>query len=284
MERVLQGRSATISMTFTVDGVPTNPSPDSATVEILRADGTVLVAPTAATESGVGKFDFQLTPTHTAQLDTLTVRWRATFSGQQQTIEDLVEVAGGFLFSIAAARRKKPLDNAAKYTDALLAWARTVAEQAIEDECGVAFVPRYARERVHGRGRDTILLKPRLRAVRSVSIDGSPVIGNPLAELVPDPVGELYRPAGWPRGRGNVIVGYEHGYDQAPGRISNAAILLAKQFLIDSQIDDRALRVTDPDGRETVYSAPGVRNIIFSIPEVEGAVKQYGVDVGLGLG
>src|SRR5215217_5884268 len=103
MERIAQGRSATLTHTFYVDGVATNPSPDTATVAITRADGTALVPAGAVTDAGTGVVTLTLTPTETALLDTLKVTWTASFGGQSQGFTDYVEVAGGFLFSLSQA-------------------------------------------------------------------------------------------------------------------------------------------------------------------------------------
>lgn len=97
MKQVVKDRSATISVTFTVDGVATDPVPATATLDILRRDGTVLVpAGTATTKppSTTGKFTFVLTPAQTAQFDRLTARWTANLVGQVQTLETQVDVIG----------------------------------------------------------------------------------------------------------------------------------------------------------------------------------------------
>src|SRR4051794_38233928 len=114
MDRVQKGSSVTITHTFTVDGVATDPSPVTATVEVVRDDGSVVVVAGASTvHVGTGKFTFTLTPTHTALLDILTARWTATFAGQPQTVETQVEVVGGFLFTLADARADSQLADAA---------------------------------------------------------------------------------------------------------------------------------------------------------------------------
>jgi hypothetical protein len=104
MIRIVRGRSAELSYTFYVDGNATDPTPDSASVSITRADGSTLTPSASVDNSGVGVVSITLTPAETALLDTLTVTWTATFAGQAQTFVDTVEVAGDVLFTIAEAR------------------------------------------------------------------------------------------------------------------------------------------------------------------------------------
>lgn len=280
MDRIAQGRSATLSQTIYVDGTATNPAPDSATVTITRADGTALVTSQAATDGGVGIFTYTLTPAQTTLLDTLTVAWTFTYGGQSQAITSYVEVAGGFLFTIAQARTVKPLDNTTLYTVAKIAEARTLAEQALEDACGVAFVPRYRRETVDGNGRDTLLLKPRPRSIRSLTVGGTAVTGTDLTAIVVKPTGELYRAAGWTLGNGNVVIGYEHGHDLPPLRVGRACLLLAKLFLVDGPFDDRATSISTEDGTFSLVT-PGLRGSAFGIPEVDAVVQRYDLNVGV---
>jgi hypothetical protein len=280
MQRIVQGSSATLSHTFLVDGVPTNPSPDAATITITRADGTVLVASTAATEAGTGIVTYTLTPAQTALLDTLTVAWTATFGGQAQAQADVIEIAGGVLFTIADARARAPLADmtgspaAYSYSSATIVDARTWAEQEIEDACGAAFVPRYARETLVARGTRGIRLgHRRVRTIRTLSIDGTTVDAGYLAALYVD-AGTLMsfsRYAYWPWGA-RLIIGYEHGYDTPPRAASVAALDLARDRLISdagsATIDPRAERIITDDG--TIALRPGSDR--FGLPSVDAAV------------
>src|SRR5687767_3322430 len=113
MDRILRGTTATVSATFSVDGTGVDPVPDTATVQITRDNGTVLVATTlAASVTGQpGKFEFALTTAETALLDTLTATWVSSLG----TVETTIEVVGGFLFTIAQARAMPPLTNTTLY-------------------------------------------------------------------------------------------------------------------------------------------------------------------------
>lgn len=277
MQRIERGLSATLTHTFYQDGVPTNPSPDAATVTITRDDGTVLVNAASATEVGTGVVSYTLTPAQTALLDTLTVGWTATFGGQSQTFTDVVEVVGGFLFTIAQARAIKPLDNTATYTNDQIIDARTLVEQSLEDACGVAFVPRYAREMVSGSGSSRVILsRPRVTAIRSVSLDGVALGASDLATVVARVTGVAYYPGRWTSGFDNYEVGYEHGWPQPPERVRHAALRLAKRWMVEGPVDDRATAMTTEDGTYSLVT-PGLRGALFDLPEVNAVVQLYGM-------
>src|SRR5690349_811749 len=112
LERILQGTPGTLSQQWTEDGAPADPG--TVTISVTRADGTVLVAVgTGTSGSGTNPRTFQLTTTHTALLDTLTVTWTSTTKG---TLTSYLEVVGGFHFGLGDLRGLSPLDQTAKYS------------------------------------------------------------------------------------------------------------------------------------------------------------------------
>jgi len=280
MQRIIQGQSAVLRYTFYVDGVATNPSPDAATVTITRDDGTDVVTASPATEAGTGVVTFPVTPLMTAELDRWTVKWTATVDGQSQTFTEIVEVAGGVLFTVAQARALKPLNDTAKYSTADILDARTMVETALEDACGVAFVPRYDRRVFSGSGKTTMLLPPRTRVIRSVSNDGVAVGVSGLESMRFLPTGELYYPSVWTWGYGNLEIAFEHGHDFPPPRVVQAALLYAKNFLVKGPIDDRTTSVSSEDGTFAL-STPGMRGATVGIPEVDAVINQYSMQVGI---
>jgi hypothetical protein len=86
-----------VSFTYAVDGVATDPVPDSATVTITRADGTVLHTNAATTNAGTGVFTYSLSVSDTSLLDVLTLEWHIG----TQTFTTKVQVQGGFYFTIS---------------------------------------------------------------------------------------------------------------------------------------------------------------------------------------
>jgi hypothetical protein len=277
MQRILRSTVATLTVTFEVDGVATDPVPADCTVEIVRDDGTVLVASTPAQYGTTGQFSYTLGILETADLDILTANWTSALG----VLTTTVEVVGGFLFTLSEARQTAPLDNLVRYPTSQLVQMRTLVEQALEDACGVAFVPRYAREtRLNGQGGGIITTKwAHVTAIRSATIDGTLLTAGELADINPTNVG-LYKPSGWALGYGNVEVAYEHGDPHARERVSRAVIRLAKRWLVEGPVDDRATSFSNDDGTYSLVT-PGRRDELFDLPEVNAVRKQYNLDFGI---
>ena len=247
--------------------------PGVVTVGVTREDGTVLVAAgTATAGSGTAPRTFNLTAAQNVSLDFLRLDWVSATLG---TITTYVEIVGGFLTTIPALRALKPLDNPAVYLTADLIDARTAAETALEDACGVAFVPRYFRERLDGSGgQDVLLDHVRPLTVTAATVDGSVVDASEL-ELYRD--GRVYRPGGWSRGRRNVELKGTAGYAFPPPRVGLAVQKLVKQILIQNPISDRAVSFQTDDGVVQYFLNEGVRGLCFSIPEAQVCVNEYAV-------
>lgn len=279
MIRVVRGLSATLSHTFYVDGVATDPAPDAATITITRDDGIVIVSGANTTNAGTGIVTYTLTPTDTALLDRLVVAWTATIGGQVQTFRDVVEVAGDVLFTIAQAKATDGLQNK---TPAQIVEKRTLVESLLEQACGVAFVPRYGKITLSGNSRAVIMLPPRVTAVRSVLLDGVAVAPSYLSTMRVLASGELYYPAYWAAGYANYTIAYEHGYSDGPERMAagDAALSWAKKLLLSGPIDDRALGVSNEFGT-TMLSTPGMRGIVAGIPSVDAFIQQYSLSVAV---
>jgi hypothetical protein len=278
LERILRGIETTVYATFGTDGTPTNPSPDSATVTITRDDGTVLVTDDPTADAGTGVFSYTFTTAQAASLDLFDVAWTATFNGSPQTIHTYVEVVGGFLFTEAEARAVKPLDDTNKYTDAEIIAGRTLAEAALEDACGLSFVPRYFREKVDGLGvGDVLLTKPRPLTITAATVDGTALSADQLADLELYRDGRVYNPSGWAEGRRNVVLTGTAGFQFPPPRVGRACLLLAKRFLVDSPLNDRTTVFNHGDGSSEFFVTAGVRDAVFDVPEANAIVQDYGV-------
>jgi hypothetical protein len=261
VERIQQNTPGTASKQWLEAGAPVDPG--TVTVGVTRADGTVLLAPGTATAGATtNPRTFNLTAVN--------------------TLTSYVEVVGGFLFNTLDARAAAPLNDTTKYPQARLEAMRIRVEQALEEACGVAFVPRYERERITEhtpwRTHDLQLRWPKVRAIRDATLNGTALTSTELAEVVP--AGSFfYYSAGWgASGRSDIWVGYEHGYDFTPARVSQAAILLAKAWLVAGPIGDRTTSMSTEDGTFTL-ATPGLRGSTFGIPEVDAVVEQYGFPV-----
>jgi len=280
MERVLTDTAATVSQQFYEDGAAVDPS--TVTIGITREDGTTLVAAGTATGgTGTAARTFALTTTHTASLDTLTLTWTSTTKG---VLTQAVEVVGGFLFSLAQARSDSELSSTSRYSTADLIEARVIAERNLEQACGVAFAPRYFREKVDGSGGDDVLLQARPLSITSVvygatsSSDGTTLTADELEDLRLYNDGRLYNPNGWTRGRQNVEVKGTHGYEVTPPLAMQGALALAKDWLVNTPYDQRTASITHDDGSTQLLKADGT----FGVVPADKCVAVLGVNHGIG--
>lgn len=272
MDRVLQNTPATASVVYTSGDTVADPG--AVTVTITREDGTALVTGASASGTGATTRLFSLTTTHTASLDLLRLDWTSSTLG---TITTYVEIVGGYLFGLSDARGLKPLDNTTSYPAASVVAARTLAEMALEDACGVAFVPRYAREVRTGRSCELLPKHPRPLSVVSAIVDGSLVTDAVIDDENGAAAAVFYRSGGWGSSRRGVAIKYTHGYQFPPPRVGRACLLLAKRFLVDSPISDRVTTMTTPDGGTQFMVTAGVRDAVFDVPECNAVVAEYGL-------
>lgn len=273
MQRIVVARSATLTrdFSFTPTGTPT--------VVVRHADGTTVTTGAVTATADPSVFEYTIPASQIPRLDELSETWTAVSGGESQVFTDTIEVAGGVLFSVAQARQLDPLSDTGRYPDQAIIDARTLVESALEDACGVAFVPRYKRETVNGTGfTNLVLASPRITAIRSASLDGTDFTVDELATVVPSGPGVVYTQNGWTRGFGNYTLAYEHGWPAPPPRVTNAALLLARRYLVDSPVSDRATSLTTDDGTTQFLVTAGVRQAVFDIPEANAVVQQYSLN------
>lgn len=275
VQRIIAGRSHTLSKTLYVGSTPTNPAPDSATALVTRlSDGTTFVP--QVTDAGTGIFQLTLTPAQTATLDTLFITWTAQFSGEVQTYPDTVEVAADTYFTLAEARRVPALSDTNRYSDTQIVEVRTVVEDTIDGHIGFSFTGRYAKETITAESGLLLRLgKPYINAIRSVSVSGTALTSGQLGTVTFDDAGTVMYPSRWPVGLGAVTVGYEHGRSYVPAPVKRAALLLAKAWLLPSPIDDRATAFTSEEGVTYSIATPGRGGSITGIPDVDQVIGLY---------
>lgn len=181
------------------------------------------------------------------------------------------------LFTLAQARAVKPLDNVTKYPDAAVQAAGDLATDALEHACAVHFTPTSFSEVLDGNGRcDLMLWTAKPTAIASATVAGLDVTSTVL--VYSD--GRVYRPNGWACGRQNVTVTGTAGWPVCPPRVARACLLLAKRFLVDSPVNDRATTLINEDGTTQYLVTAGVRSALFDIPEANAVVQDYGLQQG----
>lgn len=288
-QRIRAGSPATLTVVLTdQDGEP-RAAVGGVTLHVTRANGNdVVAAGAAATPTGdVGAFSFALSAAQTAALDWLTCTWTEASGGVYVTT---VEVVGGFYFSIADARNAdRRLRDVAKFPDADLLRVRQEVEQECERITGRAFVPRYARRVLDGDGGDTLMVRETdLRLVRSLSVSGLVYsstfwVANPSGRIVIGSRSRLnWQSDDWSpamhfwRGRANVVVDYEYGWDSPPADLQAAALArLRDRLVVDkTNIPARATVQNTPDGSFSLYTA-GLRGASTNNPDVDAVYASY---------
>ena len=218
--------------------------------------------------------------TVSASLEQAWFRFRFTdANGDASPFSAAVASPGDISASYATVQemrdRYQALADTTRYPDDAVQDALRTAEEIIEDACAVAFVPRTVVSTVLADGTRLLTLPyTRVRQVIDVTVDDATLTSSDLDLLVVNAAG-LYRAAGWAENT-RVVVTYTHGYDQPPGRVKEAVMLLAKTRLVIGPVDERATSMTTEDGGTISLITPGVRGSITGIPEVDATIEQYG--------
>lgn len=228
-QQLLVGAQLTISAQFRDENGDAAAPAGTVTVDLLKADGSTLVAGGSTSGTGTAPRTYTLAAGSNTELQLLTAVWK---DGGVERLRTMIEVVGGFYFSEAEI---EAFDVSLGNVDSTK-FRRVRAE--VERECerltGVAWVPRFRRERVSGTGTTTLALPDGLyapRRVRSVRVydDATSYTAFTAAELAAIECrqgGLLTRLDGntWPRGTRNIVLEVEHGMDQPPKDLLHAAM------------------------------------------------------------
>jgi hypothetical protein len=259
--------SATITQTFTVDGLPADLDSGVPAVVITRPDGTTIASGTVSNAwagppaRSTGQYRFVLAGQPDCTI--LAVTWAGTIGGQPQTLHDTIEIVGADLFGLAAFRGLKvaggtpfSLTNVPFVTDAQIRDTRTAVLEEFTTILGFSPVPRFARETFDGNGR-TCLILPGLKATRvlSVTVNGAAktatdyqiIPGNQIEAVTGYSYGTAFT-----SGRRNVTVEWVHGWERVEGNGSHVAMLYAAALLNPSGFSS-ASTVSLPDGSTYTY-------------------------------
>jgi hypothetical protein len=247
----------------------------SATVTITRdSTGATVVSGASAGETDAnGIVTYELAAQ--TELDRLTAKWVC----DGVTVETVEEIVGLRLCSLADVVR----DLSSEPEVELQRVARNIAERFLEDECGVAFRPRYGHEKLDGSGTAKLLLpSPKVSAVRSVKIEEpeeevETLTAEELENLrLGEAGGVLWRPTSWPEGFHNINIVYEHGFTNPPGAARRAAALLARHIVTKrpSNLDDRATSMSTDEATYTLITA-GIRGNLTGIPDVNAFIESW---------
>lgn len=280
-QRVLRGSAVTFSWQFTdADGEPAAPV-DAVTIGIVHDDGTAVIDPGTATDGAASApRTYSLSAGNNDRLDLLTATWTDDDGNEATT---LVEVSGAVYFTVAEARASDAtLADDEKYPTELIVATRREVEEEFEQICGMAFVPRYARETLNGSGRNTLVLgRSAVRTVRSIEAFTSGVgetwTDDDLAEVVLQSYGQITSRVGkwFTPGDMNLVVCYEHGLDRPPAEVKRAALqrLRSRMNMALSAIPSRATTYSATEGG--TYALATASATKTGDPDVDGVLARY---------
>lgn len=280
MQRVLKGQPSTLS-------VGRDTKPTSGTVTITRDRDSVVLVSAGACDVEAERVTYSFAAQST--VSNLTAVFTIVDAAGTSTVTVPVQVVGNRACSVSDVRRLKPLDDPNRYPDELILNAITGLEVALEDACGVSFVPVERVNALHdGRGGSELVS----RYARPVSLsavswsDGVATTALTSTEIsrivIDEEAGVLIRNLyGWFPGRRNVKITGVFGYQVVPGMVRQAVALGVRQMLIDSRVDPRAQSVTSEDGTTALLVTAGVRGAVFSLPELNQVVNQYRTSFGV---
>jgi hypothetical protein len=258
--------SATITQTFTVDGVPADLDSGVPVVTITRPDLTTIASGTVSNAwagppaRSTGQYRFVLAGQPDCTI--LTVTWTGTIGGQPQTLQDTVEIVGADLFGLAAFRALRvangyPFATTAipLYSDAQIRDERTAVLDEFTDALGFSPVPRFARETHDADGGAIVLYEHKPLRLLSVTVAGTAqqVSGYYLHPAgILRPVSNYAAGPAIPYGIGNVTVEYVAGWPQPRGKGDYMAMAMAAKYLNPSGFTS-ATSVSLPDGSTYSY-------------------------------
>lgn len=283
MARVVKGASVRLTLDAVGPDGETLEAVDSATLALARSSGTpVAGSPFAVTDAAArasGELYVDVPGSVLDELDELAGTWTLTRGANTETVAETVIVQGAHLFEFREFRaRFADFASTEDYPPARLRLARDTVESTFADACPAAFYPTFARRTLPG-GRTTWLALDDLEvtAVRTISVDGTPLTGDELdAVTVLGETGHLVRTAGWGTTAAVVDVAYEHGLDEVPPDVRLAAMTYAAGLLKESAIPSRATAVDGATG--TIRLSIAGRDGITGYPDVDAVLVRWGAD------
>jgi len=279
VQRVLRNTQASLDVTFYSGGVATN-ADGAVTVDITRADGTVLVTGAATTNQGTGIYRYTLAPQ--ANLEYFTLVWNGTFGGVAQKITTHAEIVGAFYAPLNDIRAMKGLGNVTDFPNARLEEARQWFEDLAEAYCARAFVPRFAIDKLDGDNTDTILLdRIEPRTILSCKIGGVAQTGTATWALYR--TGVVVRDTGsFAAGSRNVIIQYEYGADEPDLELREAALRAIQYRLLGDNLGLPAEAISASTDVRGPLTFGGAGSRPTGIPEVDQVLSNRGMAVWVG--
>lgn len=273
MDRLVRNLAGTIYLYVRDDDGTLVDATGSVTVTVRDGAGATIASGTA-TRASLGTYTFALTGANNAVLDTYTASWVATVTGQPNTYATRYEVVGGHLFGVADLREFDTSLTAPAYPGAAIRKARDEATAQLERPGTTFGSARGVRVRLDGTGTDVLRVPHTLVTdVISCRVDG--VTLSP-ADIAVYGDRRLVLPSGsWTAGHRNVELHYEAGWPQTPPPLARAAMILARDALVETTAA-ASMRATAQITGDTAFrlTIPG-RDGWTGIPIVDEAIREY---------
>lgn len=269
--------------TFGID-FGTGATVGTVTVDITRADGTLLVDDGATTDNGDGTYSFELSSSLNDQLDLLRLEW--TVVSTSEVVPTHEEIVGSLLFTIAEARgarftgQQAPLSDDTVFPDSEIARMREQITRRFEQETGKSWVRRYARVEVPGTGTFSLpLWRGVARAADGNSVGGpgrargvSQILSATANGTTVDPAiivpkgNRLLRTSGfWPASTQsdplNVVVEFGYGDDPVDLEARENGLRTVVANLIPSDLPDYAQTISQSDQSLSLQQNQGLRTV-----------------------
>lgn len=272
LAKISSGDYALAIVAADADGAPVTATDPALTITDGAGQDVGTYTPVAA----AGELTAAVPAADLAALDVYTCSWSGTVAGAALEWTSHVELAGGYLFEIAELRASDPAFTVSAYSGAKCRAARTAAEERLEAGAHVAFVPRAHRLSAIGDGSGRLRVPHNaIRRVVAGSIAGVDLTAAELAALVPREWGAIDRPDGYAWTADAAIeLHYEHGLDFPPAPVREAAMILAREYLVRSALSARAT-VEATDVGFYRLSVAG-KDKPTGIPDVDAVIETFG--------
>lgn len=165
IQRFTTEQPFTLSLTLIPQNseTPADPDNDAVSVAITHVNGSVVLASTAATKTGVGVYTVTVPP----QANPLraTVVWSYTVGGAAAQTTQYLDVFQSHYIDLPTIRALDGLANVTAYPTPMLVEKRDEAETLFEQACGMYWTPHYVREVLDGDPNYRIALQSAIRDV-----------------------------------------------------------------------------------------------------------------------
>jgi hypothetical protein len=287
--QVLKGTSATVKVKFYADGVLTDLAANP-TITVTKPDAST-IAPGTITHGGTGTYSFVLAGTSIPVPTVLDVKADGTLASQPVTVHVWVEVVGELLFTLAEAKAFNdgvivaPTNTPVPGDDDIRE-ARIRITDEFTSILRFAPVPRFERVTRSGGGTTKLILPTQapldLLAVEIAGVAQSLTSYALREDGILESVSGYAAGAAFPVGIRNIVVSYTYGDRTRDPSLHLAALAVAQNQLVRSDVSDRVTGISTEAGVIS-YATAGRRSSSgemqwYGLPQVDAALNRRSLD------